>query len=83
MLKFGPLQYDQWHGLHGNECAYVTPTSDDRRQYDPFHVITPTDGWKDDDSVSSSTLVVAAAGRLLALRTQWEGCDDRTVVVES
>ena len=35
-----PTEYDRWSGL-GGHYKYATPTSDDRRQFDPFHVVTP------------------------------------------
>ena len=36
-----PTDYDEWFGLHGKEVMFETPTSDDRRTFDPFYVITP------------------------------------------
>jgi hypothetical protein len=38
-----PTAYDEWYGLHGKEAMFHTPTSEDRRVFDPFHVITPVE----------------------------------------
>ena len=44
-----PTDYDEWFGLHGKEVMFETPTSDDRRTFDPFYVITPVGA----DSIAS------------------------------
>ena len=35
-----PTDYDEWFGLHGKGEMFQTPTSCDRRTFDPFHAIT-------------------------------------------
>ena len=43
-----PTEYDRWSGF-GGQNKYDTPTSADRRMFDPFHVVTPPAVDKLDD----------------------------------